>query len=56
VQINGKLKAEINVDVSIQADELAALALALPKVAELLAGKTPKKVIAIPAKIVNIVV
>ncbi len=56
VQINGKLRGTIEVAVAAGKDEIEKLALAQPKVAELLAGNAPKKVIVVPGKIVNIVV
>ncbi len=56
VQVNGKLKAKLNVPVEIDAAGLEAAALADAKVVEALAGKTPKKVIVVPKKMVSIVV
>ncbi len=56
VQINGKLKAKLHVPAEIDAAELEATALADAKVIEALAGKTPKKVIVVPKKVVSIVV
>ncbi|MEO7324733.1 MAG: leucine--tRNA ligase [Dokdonella sp.] len=56
VQVNGKLRATIEVGVSLSRDEVERLALAEPRVADFLAGQTPKKIIVVPGKIVNIVV
>ncbi|HEU4665293.1 MAG TPA: leucine--tRNA ligase [Dokdonella sp.] len=56
VQVNGKLRATIEVAVSAGKDEVERLALAEPKVAEFVGGQAPKKVIVVPGKIVNIVV
>jgi leucyl-tRNA synthetase len=56
IQINGKLRATIDVAVSLGKDEVERLALAEPKVVDFLAGQTPKKIIVVPGKIVNIVV
>ncbi len=56
IQVNGKLRGTIEVAVSMGKDEIERLALADPKVAELVAGQTPKKIIVVPGKIVNIVV
>ncbi|MBA8886981.1 leucyl-tRNA synthetase [Dokdonella fugitiva] len=56
VQVNGKLRATIEVAVSAGKDEVERLALAEPKVAEFVGGQVPKKVIVVPGKIVNIVV
>ena len=56
VQINGKLRAKINVPVDTDKDEVLALAKADEKVAAEIAGKTLIKEIVVPNKIVNIVV
>jgi leucyl-tRNA synthetase len=56
VQVNGKLRGTIEVAVSASRDEVERMALAEPKVAEFVGGQTPKKVIVVPGKIVNIVV
>jgi leucyl-tRNA synthetase len=56
IQVNGKLRGTIEVAVSEGKDEIERLALAEPKVAEFVAGQTPKKIIVVPGKIVNIVV
>jgi leucyl-tRNA synthetase len=56
VQVNGKLKARIEVPAAIGEAEAEALALAEPKVVEALSGGTPRKVIVRPPKLVNIVV
>jgi leucyl-tRNA synthetase len=55
VQVNGKLRDVITVSVNATAAELEALALANEKVKPFLAGKTIKKVIIVPKKLVNIV-
>jgi leucyl-tRNA synthetase len=56
VQVNGKKRDVFDVDPGVSETEAEALALASPKVAEALGGLTPKKVIARPPKLVNIVV
>ena len=56
VQVNGKVRDRIEVDPGIDEAEAERLALASPKVQEQLAGAAPKKVIARPPKLVNIVV
>jgi leucyl-tRNA synthetase len=56
VQVNGKLRDRLEVDAGIDAAEAERLALASPKVAELLAGTAPSKVVARPPKLVNLVV
>jgi leucyl-tRNA synthetase len=55
VQINGKIKARIQVSPSITDAEIEAVALADSAVVAELAGTTPKKVIARAPKLVNIV-
>jgi leucyl-tRNA synthetase len=56
VQINGKVKARIMVPADADAATLEKIALADPKVQELLAGKTVHKVIVKPKQMVSIVV
>ena len=51
VQVNGKLKAKFVAPADSSQDQLKSMALALPE----LAGITPKKVIVVPGKLVNIV-
>jgi len=55
VQINGKVRDRMPVAADISEDDAAAAALALPKIAEQLGGVAPRKVIARPPKLVNIV-
>jgi len=54
VQVNGKLRDVIRVPLTATAAELEALALKNEKVQPYLAGKTIKKVIVVPKKLVNI--
>ena len=56
VQVNGKVRARLTVSADADAATVESLALADPKVAALLDGKAPKKVIVVPAKMVNVVV
>jgi leucyl-tRNA synthetase len=56
VQVNGKLRDKVEVDPEITEDEAVAVALALPKLSETLAGREPQRVIARPPRLVNIVV
>jgi leucyl-tRNA synthetase len=56
VQVNGKLRDRIEVDAGANEAAVVAAALASPKVAEHLAGREPRKVIARPPKLVNLVV
>jgi len=55
VQVNGKLRDVIKVSVNATAAELEALALANEKAKPYYAGKTIKKIIVVPKKLVNIV-
>jgi leucyl-tRNA synthetase len=55
VQVNGKLRATIEVAASASKEDAEAMALAQPQVAHFLEGLTVRKVIVVPGKIVNIV-
>ena len=56
VQVNGKFKARVVVPSAAPNDEVEALVLADAKIVDALAGATPKKVIVVPQRTVNIVV
>ena len=56
VQVNGKVRERIEVDPAIDAAAMEEQALGAAKVQAALAGKAPRKVIAVPPKLVNIVV
>ena len=56
VQVNGKVKARFSAPVNCDKEELEKLALDLPEVKALTDGKTIVKKIAVPNKLVNIVV
>jgi len=55
VQVNGKVRGRIVVAADAGADVLEAAALADEKVSAFLAGATPKKVIVVPGRLVNLV-
>jgi len=55
VQVTGKIKARIMVASDADEDTLRSAALAEPKVAEAIEGKTIRKVIVVPGRLVNIV-
>ncbi|WP_105955889.1 leucine--tRNA ligase [Apilactobacillus quenuiae] len=55
VQVNGKVRAHIKVANDMQKDKIKEVALSDDKVKEFIDGKTIRKVIVIPGKIVNIV-
>ena len=56
IQINGKRRAEISVPKDMDKAEVEKLALAEDAVIRALDGSTPKKVIVVPGRIVNVVV
>ncbi len=56
VQVNGKVKARFNAPVNCDKEELEKLALGLPEIKALTDGKTIVKKIAVPNKLVNVVV
>ena len=56
VQINSRNRIKINVSSSLSREELIKVALSDANVIKLLEGKSPKKVIAIPGKLVNLVI
>ncbi|MCA0992065.1 leucine--tRNA ligase [Pseudalkalibacillus hwajinpoensis] len=55
VQINGKLRAKISIPTEASRDEMQEIALEHEKIKGQLDGKTLRKVIAVPGKLVNIV-
>ena len=56
VQVNGKLRARLEVAADAAREDIEALALADEHVQSFVEGKTPAKVIYVPGKLVNIVV
>ena len=56
VQVNGKVRGHITVAADADADTMEAAALADEKVQAFLDGATPKKVIVVPGRLVNIVI
>jgi leucyl-tRNA synthetase len=56
IQINGKLRATIELASDVPAAEAEAAALALEVVQRWLEGQTPKKVVFVPGRMINIVV
>jgi leucyl-tRNA synthetase len=55
VQVNGKVRDRIEVPAGVTEDQMRTLALESPRVAEILEGREPRKVITVPPKLVNIV-
>jgi leucyl-tRNA synthetase len=56
IQVNGKVRARVTVPASATQDEVKAAALAEEKVAALINGGEPRKVIVVPGRLVNVVV
>ncbi|MFN2581451.1 MAG: leucine--tRNA ligase [Candidatus Dormibacteria bacterium] len=56
VQVNGKVRAQLEVDAGTSAEELTRLALEQPRVREQLNGQQPRKVVAVVDRIVNVVI
>jgi leucyl-tRNA synthetase len=56
VQVNGKLRGQVEISAAAGEDEVVALARAEPKVVPHLSGKTVRKVIFVPKRLVNFVV
>jgi leucyl-tRNA synthetase len=56
LQVNGKVRARVSVPVGAGKDELENIALANDRVQAHLEGKTVRKIIVVPDKLVNIVV
>jgi leucyl-tRNA synthetase len=55
IQVNGKVRSRVTVAAGASKDDVQALALAEEKIAALLAGGEPRKVIVVPGKLVNVV-
>jgi len=56
IQINGKKRAEVTINRKATNGEIEAAVLALDAVKKALGGQSPKKVIVVPQRIVNVVV
>ena len=55
VQVNGKLRATLEISASANEEEVKSAALALPEIQKWLNGASPKKVVVVLGRIVNIV-
>jgi leucyl-tRNA synthetase len=55
VQVNGKVRARLTVDIDTAEDELRRLALAQPQVQAHTAGRTVARVVVVPGRLVSIV-
>ena len=56
VQVNGKLRAKVSMDANISREDMEKVAMEDAKVQAAIEGKNVVKVIAVPKKLVNIVV
>ena len=56
VQVNGKLRDKVSVSPAATEEEVVAVALASPKVAAQLEGRRPRRVVARPPHLVNVVI
>jgi leucyl-tRNA synthetase len=56
VQINGKVRSKFMAPAEIPAEEMKTMAVADSRIASLIEGKTVRKVITVPGKLVNLVV
>lgn len=56
IQVNGKLRSEMQVSANISKEEAEKLALENEKISQLIEGKTIVKVIVVPKKLVNVVI
>ena len=56
VQVNGKIRDKLSVSPQTSKEEVQKIALESEKVKQFLNGSTPKKVIVVPSKLVNIVI
>ena len=56
ISVNGKMKMNLNISLTLEAAEIEKFVLENPDVQKYLDGKTPKKVVVVKGRIVNIVV
>jgi leucyl-tRNA synthetase len=56
VQINSKIRARVEIPADLTEDAVKKLAMEIPRIVELIDGKTPRKVLVIQNKLVNIIV
>ncbi|MDM8546886.1 leucine--tRNA ligase [Candidatus Venteria ishoeyi] len=55
VQVNGKVRAKLEVEINADKNQIEEMALALPNVQKFTEGKTLRKIIVVPGKLVSIV-
>jgi len=56
IQVNGKVRDRMKMSIPATEEETKAAALANPKIQKFIAGKTIRKIVVIPRKLVNIVI
>jgi leucyl-tRNA synthetase len=56
VQVNGKLRERMKMSIFATQEEMKAAALAEPKIQQIISGKSVRKVVVVPKKLINIVV
>ncbi len=55
IQVNGKVRDRMNVSFLANEEEVKSAALDNPKIKALIAGKTVRKIVVVPKKLVNVV-
>jgi leucyl-tRNA synthetase len=56
LQVNGKMRGALRVDAAAERSAIEAAAIASPDFAKFAEGRTPKKIIVVPGRLVNVVV
>jgi leucyl-tRNA synthetase len=56
IQVNGKLRASMKMPIAASEEQVKAAALSNPKIQQHVAGKSIRKVVVVPKKLVNVVV
>lgn len=56
MQVNGKIKAKIMISSDMSKQEMESLVETEDAIIEVLEGKKPKKIIAVPKRLINIVI
>jgi leucyl-tRNA synthetase len=55
IQVNGKVRSRVTVPAAAAAEQVEAAALADEKIVAALAGRSPRKLIVVPGRLVNVV-